>query len=179
MTLMEVEKLCKKIKSFYQYFEINDDKVKDWYVVLRNYDFNDIASNLNKHVSKYENSSIIPTVAILLEGLKSKKKVTLKNYDVYCKYCGGYVLLTKYNEHIDKCISIDYFLKEYERITGKTYKREKLEKMDNETFREQYNKLLKFIKNKPQYNNQELVIDKILGIENSLTIDDVMKGAVL
>ena len=95
MTLLEVDKLCKKIKSFYQYFEINEDKVKDWYVVLRNYEFNDIVSNLNKHVSRYENSSVIPTVAILLEGVKSKKKAVLKNCDVYCPYCQSYILLTK------------------------------------------------------------------------------------
>ena len=178
MSMAEVDRLLKKIKSFYQYFEINEEKTKDWYVVLRNYEFNDIVTNLNKHVAKFENSTIMPTVGLLLEGLKSHKKVVLENCDVYCPYCQKYVMLTKYDNHIDKCSSINYFLNEYERISNKKYSREKLEQLADEKFKAQYETLLNFVKNNPLYEKQEKVIDKILGLENNLTVDEIIKTVV-
>lgn len=178
MTLSETDKLLSKIKSFHQYFEKTDEKVKDWYIILKNYDYKEVCAKLNRLSGSFETGNIVPTISMLIEGLKSNKKVEIKNYDVYCPHCKRYIELNKYDKHRDKCASISYFLKEYKRITNKELSREKLELLSDEDFKKQYDVLLRMIQNNPTYLNQIIYIEKYFGNEIEADIKEIIRKMV-
>lgn len=178
MTLSETDKLLSKIKSFHQYFEKTDEKVKDWYIILKNYDYKEVCTKLNRLSGSFETGNIVPTISMLIEGLKSNKKVEIENCDVYCPYCERYIELNKYDKHRDKCASISYFLNEYKRITNKEFPREKLEVLSNEVFKKQYDTLLRMVQNNPTYSEQLIYIENYFGNEIETDVKEIIRKMV-
>ena len=178
MTLSEVDNLLSKIKSFHQYFEKTEEKLKNWYVILKNYDYKEVCANLNKLSSNFETGSTIPTISMLIEGLKSNKKILITNCDVYCNYCRKYVKLLDYDKHRDRCSSINYLATEYKRITNKNISKEKLELLSEEDFKKQYDILLRMVQNNPTYNEQIIYIEKYFGNDLDADIKDIIRRMV-
>jgi len=65
MTRDEVVKLLTMSQSYYQSFKVNQQKVDDWYEVLKSYSFETLKKNLKAHATK---SVYPPSVKELISG---------------------------------------------------------------------------------------------------------------
>ena len=46
MNTREIRELFEKIKMYYNVFTFNDEKIKEWYRILKDYDANDVEKKL-------------------------------------------------------------------------------------------------------------------------------------
>lgn len=72
MTKREVFQLLRQISHYYDSYEINQEKVDQWYKILKDFSFAKLETNLQKHV---QHSTYPPKISELIQ--------TVDNYSRY------------------------------------------------------------------------------------------------
>ena len=144
MEKKQVIEFMDRIKSHYQEFIIDDFKIKEWYDELKDYLYEDVSAKLDEHLRSEQYGNYIPKVYFLTKYLTKEKDKGIKNEcTIACSICGKHILNTEMEEHYDRCISIQYLIKNSEKYFNKKLNREKLEQADDETFKKYYWKFCK------------------------------------
>lgn len=159
MTKNEVADIMKRVKNNYQEFSIDEDKTSEWVGVLKDYLFDDVNNKLTEYLEDSYNQSKIPKVYALVKGLLTqdeKNELANGRYLTYCKICNKYIKEAEYEAHFDRCSSIKYILKQYDKynIPNKP-NAEDLYKMKQEEFDIRYDKLLKWILEHTEVENEK------------------------
>ena len=167
MELKDVKTILKRIEINYPKF-VNDSYTQsEWYRELKDYDLDDVMGKLENHFRSEQYGNQPPKVYFLTKYLtKTKDKNEDEDYDTFCVVCGKRMNHKLFDEHFDRCSSVHYVLRQYDRfrIPNKP-KEEELFKMDQKEFDIRYNRLLRYVYKFSTNENEKWVIDKILNGE--------------
>ena len=145
MTIEETKQIVDKIKihrpSFGGQFDKSGlDKLKlEWFRILEPYDYDDVNKKLDEYFKNGDNFGKYPDVYYLIKYL-TKHEDKLKSGVIYvrCQICKNLYSLTEYNEHFEKCNSIDYLCSMSLKYFNKKLNREKLENANKTEFDKYY-----------------------------------------
>ena len=94
MTFEELKEILTNIKAHYQNFAIYDYVVKEWYKVLKDYEYDDVMESLVDHLTS-DNSNELPKAYQLIKYLIPKDS---------CNLCDRWMSLDEFDKHYDKCL---------------------------------------------------------------------------
>ena len=130
MDRIETQKIINKIKTFRQSFLVERDTVDNWVNVLKDYDYKDVDEKLDEYFRESKNFGQYPDPYYLTKYLvKSNEKFSMSNITIKCSLCGKTVLQAKYQEHYDRCSSVDYVIRMNKRFYHRSLNRYALEKL--------------------------------------------------
>ena len=148
MELKDVKTILTRIKVNYPAF-VNDDYTRsEWYKELKDYSLDDVMEKLEQHFRSEQYGSQIPKVYFLTKYLTKEKEKELKE-EIFlgCQICGKTVSLEEYDKHFDRCSSIDYLNKQSIKYFNKPIEKEKFYFISDDLFQEKYDKVLNYILN--------------------------------
>ena len=165
MTVQETNAFLKRIKQYYNDFIVDDFKVEEWYNQLKDYDAEDVNARLDKHLKSETYGDYPPKLNYILAGIiKTKDKDAVRKYIIICENCGRELDYFNYDEHIRKCNSIDYVIREMKKYLHKDITREQLESMSDSNFWDKYDAMLQIIKDKlPDKSGKKKLIQAYFG----------------
>lgn len=165
MTVQETNNFLKRIKQYYNDFIVDDFKVEEWYKQLKEYDAQDVNDRLDKHLKSEIYGDYPPKLNYIVAGiLKTKDKDAVKRYVIQCANCGKALDYFNYDEHIRRCNSTDYVIKEMKKYLNKDVTREQLNKLSDATFWDKYDAMLEIIKSKlPDGSGKKKLIQAYFG----------------
>ncbi len=180
MTKQEVDNLLEKVRAYRQTFLITKTVIEEWRRILEPYDCEDVNKKLDDFFRDSENFGRYPDVYYITKYLK-KHDEKLKagiNY-VRCQICQQTVELMDYNEHYDRCNSVEYLYKMAEKHYGKQLNKEELRKMNKKEFEEKYWKVCEDLKNKLKDKKQQHGLENAIITHNGgkpiFTLETIMK----
>lgn len=146
MTIKETNDLLKRIKQHYQDFIVDDYKIEEWHKELKEYSYADVNKKLEEHLRSENYGSQIPKVHFLTKHLtKEKDKGKVEELIVRCSICGKIIKYKDFQEHMDRCNSVEYINLQSKKLFGKEIDKDRYRTMGNEEFDKIYNKLLEKI----------------------------------
>lgn len=146
MTIKETNDLLKRIKQHYQGFIVDDYKIEEWHRELKEYSYADVNKKLEEHLRSENYGSQIPKVYFLTKHLtKEKDKGKVEELIVRCSICGKIIKYKDFQEHMDRCNSVEFINLQSKKLFGKEIDKDRYRAMDNEEFDKIYNKLLEKI----------------------------------
>ena len=146
MERKDVQTILKRIKTNYSDFVLDDYTTSEWYKELKDYDLEDVMDKLEQHFRSEQYGSQPPKVYFLTKYLvKTKDKNKNENIKVYCPICKGIVDLKEFNEHYDRCLSVEYLNDNNIKYFQKEVDKEKYRQMGEQEFRIKYNKFCEYI----------------------------------
>lgn len=146
MNKNEIKEIFKYLKVAYTNYEFKKEFFDYWEKELINYDFNDIMNRLKELMSDERYSYQPPLLDNVIKGLTRKnEKVIVEEKTMLCPRCNKPLSADEYEEHFDRCSSIDYVIRESKKWFRKELTRKFLWQMSKEEFDERYYKLLKYI----------------------------------
>lgn len=145
MKQKEVIDLIKLIDRTYNTDYAGDgDIVKDWFKVLKNYDFDDITNSLEYYMKNY--TTYPPKVYELTKGYKTiNDKKLLDGAYTRCLFCGKTIPIG--DKHEDKCRSIEFIRNAVKRFKDQDIDKEKYYKMSDDEFNKYYISAVKLVVN--------------------------------
>lgn len=159
MELKDVKIILNRVKVNYPTF-VNDGYTQsEWYKELKDYSLEDVMEKLEQHFRSEQYGNSIPKVYFLTKYLiKEKEKNVVENISYKCPFCEKYIPMEFYEEHYDKCSSIDYLINMSTKHFNKPLNREKLEQASDDAFDSYYwnvcDKLLNVVdKGTPTYKS--------------------------
>jgi hypothetical protein len=72
MTYQEALKVIKAVATYYQNFSLTEEKVREWGLVIQEYELNQVMENLRTHVRK---SQFPPAISDLIKQDESTKRI--------------------------------------------------------------------------------------------------------
>lgn len=146
MKQSEVVDLIKMIDRVYKTDYAGDgDIVKDWYKVLKNYEFSDITNSLDYYMKNY--TEYPPKVYDLIKGYKTiESKKILETAKTRCMFCGEVINLNN-TEHEDKCRSIEFIKSAVKRFKNEEIDVDRYKRMDKQEFQKYYLASIKLVLN--------------------------------
>ena len=157
MNKAEVNSILEYISINYPDFQITDELFNMWLDELQQYDYEDVLNKLKDMLKTGHYNSRPPILMNIISGLNKKSsKIDWKSTVVYCPICNKAFNCKKdysspdLKEHEDRCRSIRYVIKQTKKWFNKDLSRAELWAMSKEEFDERYNKLLHYI-----YENTE------------------------
>lgn len=154
MTLSETKELLKRIKSHYQEFIVDDYKVKEWYKELQDYDLEDVNKKLESHLRSEEYGETIPKLYFLTKYLTpSKDKGKIQKFKMCCPLCNEYVPDNEFDNHYDRCLSIEYLSLQSIKYKNQELDKAKYKSMSKEEFDKKYDSICEYVLKKTE--NQE------------------------
>ena len=169
MELKDVKLILNRIKVNYPNF-VNDDYTRsEWYRELKDYSLEDVMEKLEQHFRSEQYGNQIPKVYFLTKYLKKEKdKDKIENVFVGCQICGKSIELKEYDKHYDRCSSIDYLNRQSVKYFNKEIDKEKYYLIDDNTFKEKYDKVLNYVLHNTRNNDEINYISKYFEAENML-----------
>lgn len=165
MELKDVKTILKRVEINYPKF-VNDSYTQsEWYRELKDYDLDDVMGKLENHFRSEQYGNQPPKVYFLTKYLtKTKDKNEDEDYDTFCVVCGKRMNHKLFDEHFDRCSSVHYVLRQYDRfkIPNKP-KEEELFKMEQREFDIRYNRLLQYVYKFSSNESEKEIIKKIIG----------------
>lgn len=149
MELKDVKTILTRIKVNYPNF-VNDDYTRsEWYKELKDYSLEDVMEKLEQHFRSEQYANQIPKVYFLTKYL-TKEKEKNKPLDILleCSICHKFIDYNEYENHFDRCSSINYFDNQYFKYFKKRLEenqKEKLYLISNDLFDEKYDKMLQYV----------------------------------
>lgn len=139
MERTEVSKLLNKIKAFRQSFEISNSLVLEWTKILEPYRYEDVDKKLDEYFRDSTNFGQYPDAYYLTKYLKTEEELS-KTQEIKgrCSLCNKEMPYNELEEHYDRCSSIDYVYRESRKYLHKTFDKDKMWAMDNQTFDKLY-----------------------------------------
>lgn len=146
MKQSEVVDLIKMIDRVYKTDYAGDgDIVKDWYKVLKNYDFSDMTKSLDYYMENY--TEYAPKVYNLTKGYQTiETKHLLDHAKTRCQFCGD---LIDFNDtkHEDKCRDINFIKSAVRRFKNESIDIDRYKKMNEEEFKKYFNAAVNLVIN--------------------------------
>lgn len=139
MEKIETVKIIDKIKTFRQSFLKEKDTIDNWHNVLKDYDYKDVDNKLDEYFRESKNFGQFPDPYYLTKFLvKTNEKFSVDNIMVKCTLCGKPISQEKQEEHYDRCSSIDYVCRMYEKHFDKKLNVDELWELPKEKFESMY-----------------------------------------
>lgn len=167
MELKDVKTILTRIKVNYPNF-VNDDYTRsEWYRELKDYSLDDVMEKLEQHFRSEQYGNQIPKVYFLTKYLTKEKEKNIKqDIMVRCQLCGKGVDFDEYDKHYNRCSSIDYLNRQSIKYFDKEIDKEKFYLIDDDTFQEKYDKVLNYVLNHTENEDEIKYISKYF--ENTL-----------
>ena len=145
MKQSEVVDLIKMIDRVYKTDYAGDgDIVKDWYKVLKNYEFSDMTKSLDYYMKNY--TEYPPKVYNLTKGYQTiETKHLLDHAYTRCMFCGKSISFND-KKHEDRCRSIEFIKSAVRRFKNQEIDVERYRNMRDEEFKKYYQASQKLIK---------------------------------
>lgn len=155
----EVIDLLEFISLNYQNFKFDERLVDNWFNDLQQYDLRDVKENLKSFMADEKYQHEPPKLSLLTRGLiKKHEKVDWTKVETFCQRCHKPLSISEYEDHIDRCSSIDYVIRETKKWFSKELTRKELFAMPEQEFNERYNKLLHYIHDHTQDESEKKII---------------------
>ena len=167
MELKDVKLILNRIKVNYPNF-VNDDYTRsEWYRELKDYSLEDVMDKLEQHFRSEQYGNSIPKVYFLTKYLtKVKEKGKKIDGFLQCQLCGKWISMDDFEQHYDRCSSIDYLNRQSIKYFDKEIDKEKYYYLSDEMFNEKYNKVANYVLNHTKDNEEINYLSKYLdGIE--------------
>ena len=139
MNKVEAKQIIEKIKTFRQSFLITNNLLEEWTKILQPYRYEDVNNRLDDYFKETNNFGQYPDAYYLTRYLRTEEELENKQ-DIYvrCQICGKKIIYYDYQDHYDKCSSIDYIKRCGEKYLHRRFDEEKLWEMNTTTFDELY-----------------------------------------
>ena len=139
MERTESKKIVDKIKTFRQSFLATNDIYEGWHEVLKDYRYQDVDKKLDEYFRDATNFGQYPDAYYLTKYLKTEEELS-KTQEIKgrCSLCNKEMPYNELEEHYDRCSSIDYVYRESRKHLHKTFDKDKMWAMDNQTFDKLY-----------------------------------------
>ncbi len=139
MNRTEVAKVLGRIKSHYNYFTFEDYTIDEWLRYLKPYENYDVNLKLDSYFDDKKERP--PTIKYLVTYLQTpeQKRANKNDFKIACNLCQKFMTLNEYDNHYDKCSSINYLLNIFKK-NKMNVKYEELEKLDDGKFNSVYKK---------------------------------------
>lgn len=182
MDKVEVNKLLDKIQAFRQSFMKSKSLIEEWTKILEPYRYEDVDKKLDEYFRDSSNFGQYPDAYYLTKYLKTEEQLSQTQEIVAkCSLCGKEMPYNDLEEHYDRCSSIDYVYRESRKYLHKTFDKQKLWEMDNETFDKLYwkvcDELFKVMPNNLQRHCLENAILTHQGKEPRYTIEELTQNS--
>lgn len=181
MTVEETTKIVDKVKAFRQSFSIYPNLYREWHNVLQNYEYEDVDKKLDEYLKDGDNFGKYPDAYYLVKYLQTidDKQRVGTNY-VSCQFCGKNIELALFDEHYDRCSSVDYVCRMSEKHFNKKLSAEKLREMDKKEFEKNYwnfcDKLYDILPDDIHKHTLKNAILTHHGYEPELTVSEILGG---
>lgn len=161
MKQSEVVDLIKMIDRVYKTDYAGDgDIVKDWYKVLKNYDFSDMTKSLDYYMENY--TEYAPKVYNLTKGYQTiETKHLLDHAYTRCMFCGKVIKLGD-TTHEDKCRSIEFIKSAVRRFKNQEIDLEKYRNMSDEEFNKYYQAAQKLVYENTTNQKEKAMLEEYL-----------------
>lgn len=138
MERVDVKNILNKIKAFRQSFDINNSTLEEWEKILKPYSYKDVEKKLDDYFREGSNFGQYPDAYYLIKYLKTEdEKSRIGEIVVKCQICREKIPYIEYNEHFDRCSSIE-FIKNNEEYLKREFNKEKMWSMNNTEFEKLY-----------------------------------------
>jgi hypothetical protein len=163
MKQSEVVDLIKLIDRVYKTDYAGDsDIVKDWFKVLKQFDFEDITNSLDYYMKNY--TEYPPKVYDLIKGYKTiESKKLLEHAKTRCSFCNKIINFDDEN-HIDKCRSIEFIQSAVKRFKNQDIDKERYLKMSKEEFDKYYKASIDLVINNSTNEREVNLWKKVRGM---------------
>ena len=139
MERKEVNKLLDKIQAFRQSFIKSNSIMEEWAKILEPYRYEDVDKKLDEYFRDSTNFGQYPDAYYLTKYLKTEEELSkTQEIKARCSLCGKEMPYNDLEEHYDRCSSIDYVYREARKYLHKTFDKDKMWEMDNQTFDKLY-----------------------------------------
>lgn len=158
-----------------------DNIIKEWNIELSQYDYDDIKEALIECMSKSEFQMKPPTLYHITSKCQKKHdKINLSSMIYFCNKCHRpFDSMELLSEHRDRCNSVIFICNQWKKWYGKDLTKadiRTLYEMEEVQFRERYNKLLHYIYEHTQDENEKILIGYIFNPPNQETAQDFIKN---
>ena len=145
-----------------------DSIIKEWSIELSQYDYDDIKEALIECMSRSEFQMKPPTLYHLTSKCKKKHdKIDYNEIVYYCDLCGKpFNDMDELYKHRERENSVDYVIRQYKRWFDKDINKSELYAMEEKEFRLKYVKLLKYIQEHTNDDNEKRIIGYIFNPPN-------------
>ena len=141
MTKGETNKLLNMIKGYYNsQFFIDEYVTRAWIEELKDYEYDDCENHLKKYLK--ENPEFAPKPHTFTKGLltrEERQRLANEKYFVECNLCHKWMGLNQYDEHYDRCLTINYLVS-VAKQKGENITRKELEYCKDEVLDKLYKK---------------------------------------
>lgn len=180
MKKTEVGKILNKIKAFRQSFDINNNLIDEWTKILEPYSYQDVEKKLDEYFKESSNFGQYPDAYYLTKYLKTEdEKARVGEIVVRCQICKQRVPYIEYDQHFDRCSSIE-FIKNNEEYLKREFNTEKMWELSKTEFEKLYWKfceeLFKVIPDGVQKHSLENAILTHNGYEPKYSVDEITKN---
>ena len=163
MNKEQVKEMLDMIGHSYQGFVTKDNAnsmLDMWLNELSQYDYEDVMEKLKRLMAEDKFQLKPPTLYFITAGLiKKHEKIDYTKGVFYCSQCGkAFNSDEEQKKHFDRCMSINYVIRETRKWFNKQLTRQELLSMSDNEFEERYNKLLKYIYNHTNDNSEKIRI---------------------
>lgn len=146
MEKKEVQTIMKRIKQNYKEFIVDDYNVNEWYIELKEYEFNDVMRKLEEHLRSEKYGDKPPRVYFLTKYLtKIKDKNKKDGIVIRCSVCHKKILLNDFDKHFDRCSSVKYLNNQNKKYFDKEIDKDKYMNMSDKEFNYKYDKFCEYI----------------------------------
>lgn len=181
MTREESTKIVDKIQIHRQSFLVTQKVYLEWYRILEPYDFSDVDKQLDNYFKDSSNFGRYPDAYYLVKYLKTEEeKERLGEWTVRCSICGKVLSFDDYDNHFERCLSVDYIKTKRLKYFNKSTNREKLMALPRREFDQLYMKLIEQIydleENPIEKHNLKNVILTSRGFEPEFGIKEILES---
>lgn len=146
MTKDDVLNLLEFIALNYPNFNVSEKIIDAWLNELQQYDLKDVKENLKSFMADEYYQKEPPKLSLLIKNLTKKhEKIDLDSVETLCHICHKPLSLDKYEDHIDRCLDVNYVIQQSKKWFNKDLTRKELFDMPQDEFKERYDKLLNYI----------------------------------
>lgn len=169
MTVNETVMILDTIALQNKNFKYTNEMLDSWHNVLKDYDYQDVLEMTKLALSedRFQGQNL-PNSYYLVKNLKKvTEKTKLNSYQVYCPICGR--LFETYDKqvmHFDRCLSVDYIMREYPKWypTKVQPSKRELYNMSDSEFKIRYLKLLSHIYKNTASSHEKIILSHVLGL---------------
>ncbi len=180
MTRQEHLELLNEMEMFYPFFKNSLEREEVWYKVMYKYDFKEVMRNLEIAMANEKYQKEPPTAYYLVQDLiPTDEKVDFNKLVIFCPICKRAINQREEQKHTDKCRSVEYLSKQYEKHFGKVIEKKDLWKMSDEEFDKKYLESIKRIKDKITNEREKAMLEFVLNSPSQETTREFLSNTNL
>ena len=180
MTRQEHLELLNEMEMFYPFFKNSLEREEAWYKVMYKYDFKEVMRNLEIAMANEKYQKEPPTAYYLVQDLiPTDEKVDFNKLVIFCPICKRAINQREEQKHTDKCRSIEYLEKQYERHFGKKIDKKTLWQMPDDEFDKKYFDSLKKFQGATSNEKEKEIIGFVLNKPDPKTAKNFFSNSSL